>query len=187
MRAARESRSISSTRSSRPRSIETAPRQSPPRGASTPPTTLEPPPYGIATRRAPAHQSSTRATSASSRGNATTSGGCEKSRAKGAHDVAERLAVGVPGAVVGSLRADRASAAGGATRGARSAISSRRGGGAISGTAMPKRAASSCAIARCCSALGPSPSYAPAPELPASFAHRRLSIRCASPEPLRVV
>ena len=72
IRAARDWRSTSRTRSSAPMSIDTA--ASSPRGSS-PPTTLVPPPNGIAAAPADEHQSSRRSRSASSRGRATTSGG----------------------------------------------------------------------------------------------------------------
>ena len=123
MRAAREARSISSTRSSRAEVDRHDARDTRRRpAASTPPTTLEPPPYGIAASPrvgAPVEQRRRRRPRRA--GSATTSGGFAKSRAKRAHDVAERLAVGVAGAIERrrSSRA-RASAAGGATRGARS-------------------------------------------------------------------
>jgi hypothetical protein len=81
MRAARDVRSISSTRSSLPRSIVTAAACLPSAGGSTPPTTLEPPPYGIAAAPAAAHQSRTAVSSASSRGRAIASGGFGYSRA----------------------------------------------------------------------------------------------------------
>ena len=66
-----------------------------PRTGSTPPTTLVPPPYGITARFSPSQRSSTRATSASSRGRATTSGGCAKRAAERADDVEVGRAVGV--------------------------------------------------------------------------------------------
>ena len=59
MRAARETSSTSSTRSSAPRSRRHAPR-APSTRASTPPTTLVPPPYGMTAAPAPAAHSSTR-------------------------------------------------------------------------------------------------------------------------------
>src|SRR5690349_13530241 len=54
MRAARDVRSISTTRSMRARSIVTTGRS--PAGGSMPPTTLEPPPYGLAIARRPQRQ-----------------------------------------------------------------------------------------------------------------------------------
>jgi hypothetical protein len=80
MRAACEVASISSTRPRCIRSIVTTCRSV--RGGSTPPTTLEPPPQGIATALTESHQSRTAMISRSSRGKATTSGGLAKSRAK---------------------------------------------------------------------------------------------------------
>src|SRR3954452_4280878 len=76
MRAARGRGSISSTRSRAARSSDTAPANPEPTSHSTPPTTDEPAPYGTAAALASAHQSRRSTTSASSRGRATTSGGC---------------------------------------------------------------------------------------------------------------
>ena len=84
---------------------------------------------------------------------------------EGAHHVAVRLAVVVPGARLGVVAArSAASAAGGRTRGLRSESSSMRGGG-FGSSATPKRAPSVCAMARACSADGPGALHAPAPEL----------------------
>jgi hypothetical protein len=79
MRAARLTLSISSTRSSRVRSIDTAPAYPSPTSHSTPPATDEPPPNGTAAAPADAHQSSKATTSASDSGKATTSGGWRSS------------------------------------------------------------------------------------------------------------
>ena len=87
--AAREARSISSTRSSAFRSIETA--RSSPRG-STPPTTLVPPPYGITATSSEHAQSSTRSSSCSSRGTHHGVGRVVELAAEAAHDVA----IGLP-------------------------------------------------------------------------------------------
>src|SRR5215204_6261338 len=97
MRAARDARSMSSTWSRWRRSTVTAPRYVSPTSHSTPPTTDEPPPYGIAAAPTPAHQSRTSATSASVR----------ELAAERVHDVSERLAVGVPGPLGGLRRALR--------------------------------------------------------------------------------
>ena len=104
IRAAREVSSTSSTRSSALRSSATA--GSSKRG-SIPPTTLVPPPNGIAFAPASAHQASTCSTSSSVRGAATTSGALLEVAAEAAHDVAVGLAERVHGAVVALGRTDR--------------------------------------------------------------------------------
>ena len=63
MRAARETGSTSSTRSSAPRSSDAAPSNVLGIRGSTPPTTLVPPPYGMTATFAPAAHSSAVSTS----------------------------------------------------------------------------------------------------------------------------
>ena len=72
--------------------------------------------------------------------------------------VAERLAVGVAGALLGSSVQMCASESGGATRGSRRSISSIVGGSIGSRGGAPKRAAIVSPIFSCCSRVGPAPS-----------------------------
>ena len=96
MRAARETGSTSSTRSSARRSSATTPACGGPGIASMPPTTLVPPPTGTTRPRSRPRTSRARArSSASSRGQATASGGCGNSPRKRAHDVEVGAALGV--------------------------------------------------------------------------------------------
>ena len=97
---------------------------------STPPTTLVPPPNGIAAAPASAHQSSTARARASSRGSGDHVGRVVEAAAEARARVAVGLAVGVRDALVGVAAADLGQRAGGSRRGGGSSTSS-SGSGAL--------------------------------------------------------
>src|SRR5512132_791766 len=159
MRAALDSRSISSTWLRWRRSTVTTPRYVASTSHSTPPTTDDPPPYGIAAAPASAHQSRTSATSASVRGVATTSGGWPKSRRKARTTSRNDLPYVCPARSAGSVVHCDARDAGGSSRGSRSSSSSIVGGPATAISSSSNMPTSVLAICSCWSRVGPSPSY----------------------------